>query len=1076
MINTILSTSHNRMVQVQTKFRRPHLRLDKPNNDVSIRSVPELVDFNAVNNPDALFCVQAIKGLADRAVTMSQLRDAVIRCKDALQQDSLNVRSPIRTEEGKILKNTPVAVFMDSDLGLLVHLLALMGLGVPVLLLSIRLSHVAVSHLLSQVQAREVIVSPGLISKLQLVTRDIPDVRFTEAKSFVDYLNGVAIPKDARISEPSHFCDDFDRNVLILHSSGTTGLPKAIPQPHRYLIGYSTCHLETESEDIEGLNISTLPLYHGFGMLAPMLALSIGKVCHLPASRTVPTGSSTISILQETAGARSLMTVPHILEEIVALPENEWVEPLRSLQFVACGGGPLKSSVGEALATAGVKILAHFGATEIGALAPIFVPDEAYDWRFWRLRQDLDIRVEPINKDDEQGYFQLVARPFGWAEDFVLQDWLVMMTGPTGEKYLRAMGRKDDLIVLATGEKVLPRILERMLEESPLVKTSVAFGEGQFELGVIIEPSTYPVNITEFKNSIWPTIVEAGKQMDSHATLSSLASIIITTEDQKIPRSDKGSVSRKEVYRLFESEIRRAYELMDNTAANGTAQILFRGDSLEGALEEIVASELGESIDSDAWGVDDDLFELGLNSLQCVRIHRAVRTAVQHATNGGYLSVQTPSKDFVHRNPTISRMAAALLPNEHDDAIEEHTMEDYISRYSLSTGSGHVVLLTGSSGSLGSHLLAHLVKLPGVAQVVCVRRTGAQNQADDTEVNEELTKELINEAASKGAGIPSIHLHKVSVIPIQPSKQHLGLSESRYSALCRTVTHILHTAWPMDFKRTLVSFESQFAYLQNLLQLARDIHTTRPFVRPRLAFTSSISVVGRYPQCNDNVHIVPEEIMSSANSTNRFGYGYAKLVCELIVSRAAASAKNEMEVCCVRLGQIAGNSVTGFWNPKEHIPALVRVAQRAKAWPQLKGTLSWLPVDTCAAVISDIIQSPSPLELVYHVENPVRQDWPSMLSDIASELGCANDSFIMFDQWCKQVAGQSTVPEEELLMDFFADDFQHMACGGVLLDTSTARQASETLRKATTISKELLQKYIHGWKKSGLLELGNAQC
>ncbi|KAF2968004.1 hypothetical protein GQX73_g5534 [Xylaria multiplex] len=1071
------------MVHVQTKFRRPYLRVDKPSNDISIRSVPELVDFNAVTNPDALFCVQAIKGLADKAVTMGQLRDAVIRCKFALQK-SLYIRSPIATEDGKILKSPPVALFMDSDLGLLFHLLALMGLGVPVLLLSIRLSHVAVSHLLSQVQAREVIASPGLVSKLQLVTQDLPDVRFTEAKPFVDYLNGVSIHKDARISDPSHFCDDFDRNVLILHSSGTTGLPKAIHQPHRYLIGYSTCHIETESEDIEGLNISTLPLYHGFGMLAPMLALSIGKVCHLPAPRTVPTGGSTIAILRGTAGARSLMTVPHILEEIVALPENEWVEPLRSLQFVACGGGPLKASVGEVLATARVKILAHFGATEIGALAPIFVPDEAYDWRFWRLRQDLDIRVEPINKEDEQenadakrpSYFQLVARPSGWTEDFVLQDWLLMKTGPTDEKYLRAMGRKDDLIVLATGEKVLPRILERMLEESPLVKTSVAFGEGQFELGVIIEPSTYPVNITEFKNSIWPIIVEAGKQMDSHATLSSLASVIITTEDQKIPRSDKGSVSRKEVYRLFESEIRQAYELMDNTTVGGASQVLFRDDSLEGALKKIVASELVESIDSDALGVDDDLFELGLNSLQCVRIHRAVRTAVQHATNGGYLLVQMPSKDFVHRNPSVARMAAALRLNGHDDVIQDHTMEDYVSRYSLSTGSSHVVLLTGSSGSLGSHLLAHLIKLPEVVQVVCVRRIGAQNQADDTDIHEELTKELIKEAASKGASISPIHLYKVSVIPIQPSKQHLGLSEGRYSALCRTVTHILHTAWPMDFKRTLVSFESQFAYLQNLLQLARDIHTTRPLVRPRLAFTSSISVVGRYPQCNGNVHIVPEEIMGNAKSTNRFGYGYAKLVCELIVSRAAASAKNEMEVCCIRLGQIAGNSVTGFWNPKEHIPALVRVAQRAKVWPQLKGTLSWLPVDTCAAVISDIIQSPSPLEIVYHVENPVRQDWPSMLSDITSELGCANDSFIMFDQWCKQVAGQSTVPEEELLMDFFADDFQHMACGGVLLDTSTARQASETLRKATTINKELLQKYIHGWRKSGFLQLGSAQC
>ncbi|KAI3326175.1 hypothetical protein HD806DRAFT_489557 [Xylariaceae sp. AK1471] len=111
--------------------------------------------------------------------------------------------------------------------------------------------------------------------------------------------------------------------------------------------------------------------------------------------------------------------------------------------------------------------------------------------------------------------------------------------------HLCAMGRRDDLIVLATGEKVLPRILEKFLEESPLVKTAVTFGEGQFELGVIVEPSTYPVDMNKVKNSKWPIILDAGKQMDSHAKISSLNSIIVATYEQRIPRSDKGSVQER---------------------------------------------------------------------------------------------------------------------------------------------------------------------------------------------------------------------------------------------------------------------------------------------------------------------------------------------------------------------------------------------------------------------------------------------------------------------------------------------------------------------------------------------------
>jgi thioester reductase-like protein len=175
------------------------------------------------------------------------------------------------------------------------------------------------------------------------------------------------------------------------------------------------------------------------------------------------------------------------------------------------------------------------------------------------------------------------------------------------------------------------------------------------------------------------------------------------------------------------------------------------------------------------------------------------------------------------------------------------------------------------------------------------------------------------------------------VMQVQQSKHHFGLPDSTYASLCSSVTHIVHAAWPMDFKRTLASFETQFAFLHNLLRLARDAHTMRPWLRPRLAFISSISVVGQYHHCHDGARIVPEEIMDGNESTNSFGYAHAKLVCENILSRVAASRKKEMEVCCIRLGQIAGASAGGFWNPKEHVPALISIAQRMRKWPKLKG-------------------------------------------------------------------------------------------------------------------------------------------
>jgi len=586
-------------------------------------------------------------------------------------------------------------------------------------------------------------------------------------------------------------------------------------------------------------------------------------------------------------------------------------------------------------------------------MAPIFVPGPEYDWHFWRLREDLNIRLEQINEgrneDNEQktddgkrpSYFQLVARPYGWTEDFVLQDRLLMRTGTGDDRiYLRAVGRRDDLIVLATGEKVLPRILERMLEESPHVKTAVAFGEGQFELGVIVEPSTNHEDINELKKCIWPIILEAGKQMDSHAKISSPDGIIVATDEQKIARSDKGSISRKEIYRQFDKQIRRAYQLMENNTANGNSHIPLSSENLEEVLQKIVDAELADNLGSNSCGVDDDLFELGVNSLQCVRIYRSVQIMARLAAEKGDLSLKTPSKDFVHKNPTIARMAAALRLGEARNGTHQHTIEDYVARYGLPTESEtteHIILLTGSTGSLGSHLLAHLVRLPQVAKVICLRRKGAQHQTNGTDLELEGPKEQLKQATSKGASIPLVYQDKVMVIQVQQSKSHFGLPDSTYASLCSSVTHIVHAAWPMDFKRTLASFETQFAFLHNLLRLARDAHTMRPWLKPRLAFISSISVVGQYYHCHDGARIVPEEIMDGNESTNSFGYAHAKLVCENILSRVAASRKDEMEVCCIRLGQIAGASTGGFWNTKEHVPALISIAQRMGKWPKLKG-------------------------------------------------------------------------------------------------------------------------------------------
>ena len=178
----------------------------------------------------------------------------------------------------------------------------------------------------------------------------------------------------------------------------------------------------------------------------------------LLSANTIPTGPSTLDILTA-SNATSLMTVPSILEELYLLPDRIGCDAMKTLRFVAVGGAPMKQSVAKSLAQAGVPLLNHWGVTEVGPIAPIFVPDADYDWRYLRVRDDFGLRFEQVVEEEEEdndtsGLYRLVGCPPGTTEEFVVQDLLeVNPKNPTTE--FRIAGRADDLIVRPRGPLII---------------------------------------------------------------------------------------------------------------------------------------------------------------------------------------------------------------------------------------------------------------------------------------------------------------------------------------------------------------------------------------------------------------------------------------------------------------------------------------------------------------------------------------------------------------------------------------------------------------------------------------------
>ena len=133
-MNFTVSKSYT--LYIMTPFSEPLLYTKTPPPDSAvIKTVADLIDFNAEQNPDRIFCVQMTTQSPSgslRAITNSLLRRMIVTCQEWILDTVREADPPFVNICRTTVKCKPVAIFMDSSLDLLVHLFALIGLGIPV--------------------------------------------------------------------------------------------------------------------------------------------------------------------------------------------------------------------------------------------------------------------------------------------------------------------------------------------------------------------------------------------------------------------------------------------------------------------------------------------------------------------------------------------------------------------------------------------------------------------------------------------------------------------------------------------------------------------------------------------------------------------------------------------------------------------------------------------------------------------------------------------------------------------------------------------------------------------------------
>lgn len=383
---------------------------------------------------------------------------------------------------------------------------------------------------------------------------------------------------------------------------------------------------------------------------------------------------------------------------------------------------------------------------------------------------------------------------------------------------------------------------------------------------------------------------------------------------------------------------------------------------------------------------------------------------------------------------------------------------------------GKYVLITGGTGGLGSHLVAKALARPEVARVVCLNRRNNKQDARQRQMQSLL---------QKGTGAsPEDIMDRVDVIETDVSKPNLGLSEETYGRVVDMVTtHIVHNAWLMHSKWPVKRFAPQLRTMANMIRLARDISSRRgPGTLVTFQFVSSIATVGHHPlQAGQPV---VSEARVPVESVLPTGYGDAKSACERMLDATLHRYPDRFRACAVRLGQIAGSSLNGYWNHAEHVFFLIKSSQTLGAPPDFQGSLGWTHADDMAGALVDILLQPDGVALdpIYHVENPVRQPWSHAIAVLADALNIP--AVIPFGEWVRGVrewpvradnAAEGANPAY-LLTDFLDDNFTRMSCGGLLMGTAKAREHSPTLAAVGPISDDHIRLFIRKWRDASLLK------
>ncbi|KAH7403880.1 hypothetical protein BKA64DRAFT_462232 [Cadophora sp. MPI-SDFR-AT-0126] len=1054
------------------------------------RLIPTTIDQLALTSPSKLFaCIPKTSTLSDgyRDVTYRDLARGIDRAA-AWIEERFGV-------EGEGLFGT-LAYVGVSDLRYFFFMVGAGKVGFKTLLPSPRNTLEGQLSLFNTTDCKAVLISEDYPIPADLITAS--EIQLITVPSLDSFLE-----KDGDVKHYS-FNQTFEEAendpFTVLHTSGSTGLPKPVVLKHGW---FSTMDAVQEMPLMPGGEkplwmasqdkrmFASLPPFHAAGVnLLLQSPIWYGAVCIWPPSNLPMSGLLADEVLSATPVDIAFF-VPSILEEMCQSPSS--IVKLKKLSGIGFGGGPMNPAVG-ALLQNDVPLLHLIGSTEI-CIHPIYERADE-DWLYFHYNPALKgIEFRPLG---DGTFEQVVVRhpstdrfhslwyTFPEMDEFPMND--LYRPHPSKPNTWQFLGRADDVIVFSNGEKLNPTTMESTLRSHPDIMGALVVGQGQFSPAAIIELTsevagrlqTKEEKTTYVENEIWEIVVEANKHAPAHGQLER-DMIILSVHAKPFGRAGKGTILRPSTIENYRPEIEELYRRNGEGSLDIAIIDLAQDfDSIEKAIGALIGNVLGLQ---NPTARNLDFFAAGMDSLH-------VMTAVKHlkaALTG--ISSDDINTRLIYANPTVANLAAALkainnsdgaktTPQTREDVLEATLEESFqqLPSSKLTTELPKVsdkltVLLTGSTGSLGSYLLHTLLSSPKVAKVYCLNR------------REDAAK--FQAASNAKRGLVSAWDGRVEFLRADLSQDDLGLNAGDYGRLREVVTVVIHNQWNTNFNLAVPSFQSHIAGVLNLVKFSASATFAPP-----ITFTSSIGTVAHYSSLYDKPR-VPEIPFHDPKIAAEAGYSESKWIAERLLEEGG---KRGVRSNILRVGQIAGPVGTrdkGVWNKNEWFPSLIASSRYLRYLPtNLPGhsEVAFIPVDTLSRIICEVVEadtstplsqsSTATLPKILHLANPVPSDWSDLLPVVISYLSHITDTsagsekpieLVPFSQWFAKLEESSKADVDTdanpatKLLPFFKS--MRDGTNEVKLDTTKSMDLSETLRRLKPVGKEWMEIWLKQWER-----------